>query len=137
MPTPGSISRSVALVEDQDKRAVPPGSIDEGDAFSVTVGVAGGGMGAADGGVAGVALQLIGKIQVQGNSVGSVTLGAGKRTLKVSNAAATADSLIFLMPLETPPQAFLSIGARSAGSFTIEAGTAQTKPMTIGFLIIN
>jgi hypothetical protein len=91
----------------------------------------------ADGGVAGVALQLIGKIQVQGNSVGSVTLGAGKRTLKVSNAAATADSLIFLMPLETPPQAFLSIGARSAGSFTIEAGTAQTKPMTIGFLIIN
>ncbi len=61
----------------------------------------------------------------------------GHKTLNVNNAAATANSLIFLMPLETPAQAFLSIGARSAGSFTIDASTAQTKPMTIGYLIIN
>jgi hypothetical protein len=46
------MSRSVAFVDDHDSRAVPPGFIDDGDALSVTVGAAGGGMGVADGGVA-------------------------------------------------------------------------------------
>lgn len=91
----------------------------------------------ANGGTAGIALQVVGKIEVQGNSAGQVTMPAGKKTLNVSNAAATANSLIFMTPLETPTQAFLSIGARSAGSFTIDASTAQTKPTTIGYLIIN
>jgi hypothetical protein len=40
------------LVDDQERRVVPPGLIDDGDALSVTVGATGEGMGAADGGVA-------------------------------------------------------------------------------------
>jgi hypothetical protein len=85
---------------------------------------------------AGLALQVTGKVHIQGSSVGSVTMAANIKTLKVSNAAATADSLIFLTPLG-PPQAFLWIGARSEGSFTIEASEETPNPVTIGFLIIN
>ena len=90
----------------------------------------------ADGGSAGVALQVIGKVEVQGNSVGSVAMAAGTKTLKVNNAAATANSLIFLTPLEDP-QAFLWIGARNAGSFTIDTSKALPDKVTIVFLIIN
>ena len=79
---------------------------------------------------------MIGKLEVQGNSVGSVTMAAATKTVTVSNAAATANSLIFLTPLEDP-KAFLWIGARSAGSFTIDASTALPAAVTIGFLIIN
>jgi len=85
---------------------------------------------------AGIALQVSGKVEVQGNSVGSVTMAAGTKTLKVKNAAATADSLIFLTPLEDP-QAFLWIGARNAGSFTVDASKALPDKVTIVFLIIN
>ena len=90
----------------------------------------------ANGGSAGVALQVIGKVQVQGNSVGSVTMAAGTKTLTVTNAAATAGSLICLTPLHNP-QAFLWIGARSAGSFTIDASKALPTNVTIVFLIVN
>src|SRR6202034_4542179 len=37
-PTPGSMSRSVALVEDQESVTVPPGLTEDGEAFNVTVG---------------------------------------------------------------------------------------------------
>jgi hypothetical protein len=90
----------------------------------------------ANGGSAGVALQVIGKVEVQGKSVGSVAMAAGTKTLKVNNAAATANSLIFLTPLEDP-QAFLWIGARNAGSFTIDTSKALPAKVTIVFLIIN
>jgi hypothetical protein len=90
----------------------------------------------ANGGSGGVALQVIGKIEVQGNLVGSVTMAAGKKTLTVNNAAATANSLILLTPLNNP-QAFLWIGARKAGSFTIDASKALPTNVTILFLIIN
>lgn len=84
----------------------------------------------------GVALQVAGRVQIQGNSVGTTTLAHGTKTVTVSNPAATADSLIFLTPLEDP-QGFLWIGARSAGSFTIDASKAPSADVTIGFLIIN
>jgi hypothetical protein len=84
----------------------------------------------------GVALQVIGKIEVQSNSVGSVTMAAGTKTLTVSNAAATANSLILLTPLNNPLE-FLWIGARYAGSFTIDAGKPLPFAVTIMFLIIN
>lgn len=84
----------------------------------------------------GTALSVIGTVQVQGNSVGSVTMAAGTTTLTVKNGAATVQSLIFLTPLDNP-QAFLWISAQSAGSFTIEASTALPTPVTIVFLIIN
>lgn len=84
----------------------------------------------------GIALQVIGKVEVQGNSVGSVTMAAGTKTLTVTNAAATPNSLIFLTPLENP-HAFLWIGERNAGKFTIDASTALPAKVTIGFLIIN
>lgn len=90
----------------------------------------------ANGGSGGVALQVIGKVEVQGNSVGSVTMAAGKKTLTVNNAAATANSLILLTPLNNP-QVFLWIGARKAGSFTIDASKALPTHVTIMFLIIN
>ena len=90
----------------------------------------------ANGGSAGVALQVIGKVEVQGKSVGSVAMAAGTKTLKVNNVAATANSLIFLTPLEDP-QAFLWIGARNAGSFTIDTSKALPAKVTIVFLIIN
>jgi len=90
----------------------------------------------ADGGSGGVALQVIGKVEVQGNSVGSVTMAAGTKTLTVPNAAATPDSLIFLTPLDNP-QEFLWIGTRNAGSFTISASKALPTKITITFLIIN
>jgi len=100
-------------------------------------GITGTGIGvSADGGSAGVALRVIGKVQVQGNSVGSVTLAAGTKTLTVTNGAATADSLILLTPLDDP-RASLWIGARSAGSFTIEASKALPAAVTIAFLIVN
>jgi hypothetical protein len=38
LPTPGSMSRSVALVEDHDSVTVWPARIEAGAAFSVTVG---------------------------------------------------------------------------------------------------
>jgi len=91
---------------------------------------------AANGGSAGVALQVIGKVEVQGNSVGSITMAKNAKTLTVPNAAATANSLILLTPLDDP-QAFLWIGARSAGSFTIEASEALPTKVNIAFLIIN
>ena len=90
----------------------------------------------ANGGSGGVALQVIGKVEVQGNLVGLVTMAAGKKTLTVNNAAATANSLILLTPLNNP-QAFLWIGARKAGSFTIDASKALPTNVTIMFLIIN
>jgi hypothetical protein len=90
----------------------------------------------ADGGSAGVALQVIGKVAVQGNSAGTVTMPAGAKTLTVSSAAATPDSLIFLTLLDNP-QEFLWIGTRKAGSFTINAGKALPAKITIMFLIIN
>ena len=90
----------------------------------------------ANGGSAGVALQVIGKVEVQGHSVGSVAMAAGTKTLKVNNSAATANSLIFLTPLEDP-QAFLWIGARNPGSFTIDTSKALPAAVTIVFLIIN
>jgi hypothetical protein len=85
---------------------------------------------------ASIALQVIGRVQIQGGSVGSVTLAHGTKTVPVSSAAATPDSLIFLTPLEDP-RGSLWIGARSAGGFTIKASTAPSADVTIGFLIIN
>jgi len=79
---------------------------------------------------------VIGKVEVQGNSVGTVTMGKKATTLTVANPAATPNSLIFLMPLDNP-QEFLWIAARKAGSFTIDAGKALPSPVNIMFLIIN
>jgi hypothetical protein len=89
----------------------------------------------ANGGIGGVALQVIGKVEVQGNSVGTVTMGT-TTTLTVPNPAATPNSLIFLTPL-ADPQAFLWIAARKAGSFTIDASKKLPAPVNIMFLIIN
>src|ERR1700723_1033082 len=50
LPTPGSMSRSVAFVDDHESVTVPPGLTDDGEAFSVTVGCKAG-AGAAAGGV--------------------------------------------------------------------------------------
>ena len=61
---------------------------------------------------------------------------AGTKTPKVNNAGAPANSLIFLTPLEDP-QAFLWIGARKAGSFTIDTSKTLPAKVTIAFLIIN
>jgi hypothetical protein len=90
----------------------------------------------ANGGSAGVALQVIGKVQIQGNSAGTTILHHGTNTVTVSNPAATTSSLIFLTPQEDP-QGFLWISAHTAGSFTIKASTAPSANVTIGFLIIN
>ena len=60
---------------------------------------------------------------------------AGTKTLKVNNAGAPANSLIFLTPLEDPQA--LWIGARKAGSFTIDTSKALPAKVTIVFLIIN
>ena len=54
----------------------------------------------------------------------------------VNNAAATANSLIFLTPVGNP-QAFFWIAATNAGNFTIDASTAVPADVPIGFLIIN
>jgi hypothetical protein len=62
--------------------------------------------------------------------VGSVTMAANTRTLTVGNAAATANSLVLLTPLDNP-QAFLWIGARSTGSFTIDASQPSPTNVTI------
>ena len=83
-----------------------------------------------------VALQVIGKVEIQGNSAGTVAMAAGATTMTVTNPAATANSLIFLTPLDNP-QAFLWVAARNAGSFTIDASGALPTPVTIMFLIIN
>ena len=80
--------------------------------------------------------QVIGKIEIQGDPVGSVTMAAGTTTLTVNNAAATANSLIFLTPLNNP-QAFLWINTRYAGNFTINASQALLTHATIMFLSIN
>jgi hypothetical protein len=90
----------------------------------------------ANGGSTGVGLQVIGKVEVQGNSVGSVTMAAGTETMTVNNPAATANSLIFLTPLDNP-QEFLWISIRKEGSFTIGASKALPTKVTIMFLIIN
>ena len=90
----------------------------------------------ANGGIGGVALQVIGKVEVQGNSVGMVTMGKEATTLTVPNPAATPNSLILLTPLDNP-QEFLWIGARNAGSFTIDASKALPTTVIIMFLIIN
>ena len=83
-----------------------------------------------------VALQVNGRVEVQGSSAGSVTMAKGTKTLTVSNAAVTANSLIFPTPLGDP-NAFLWIGARSAGSFTIDSSTTLPAAVTIGFFIMN
>jgi hypothetical protein len=119
------------------KSLTGPGVLGESVTSAGVSGITESGFGVtANGGSAGVALQVIGKVEVQGTSVGSVTMSAGKKTLTVSNASATAESLILLTPLENP-QAFLWIGARSAGSFEIEASKALPTKVTITFLIIN
>jgi hypothetical protein len=84
-----------------------------------------------------VALQVQnGTIAVTSDSVGTAILAKGKKTVTVSNPAATANSLIFLTP-QDDPQGFLWISAHTAGSFTIKASAAPSADVTIGFLIIN
>jgi hypothetical protein len=83
-----------------------------------------------------IALQVIGRVQIQGSSVGLVTMAKETKTLTVSNAAATPDSHIFLTPLGDP-LAFFGISARSEGSFTIKASHALSANADISFLIIN
>lgn len=90
----------------------------------------------ASSGSEGVALRVIGKVEVQGSSVGSVTMLKGTSTLTVDNVAATANSLILLTPL-ADPQAFLWISARNAGSFTINASRKMLGGLPITYLIIN
>lgn len=84
----------------------------------------------------GVGLRVQGSVQVQGSAAGSVTLSAGATTATVSAAAATAQSLVLLTPLQDPG-ARLWISGRTSGGFTISASQPVPAPVTIQYLVIN
>ncbi|HLJ36745.1 MAG TPA: hypothetical protein VKU38_24015 [Ktedonobacteraceae bacterium] len=86
-------------------------------------------------GGAGVALNVQGLVQVQGNAVGQATLQAGHTSVIVTSSAATTSSNILLTPLNKY-KGVLWV-TRSAGSFTINASTASTSAVNIAYLIIN
>lgn len=83
----------------------------------------------------GVALNVQGHVQVQGNSVGQATIAANSTSVTVSSSAATTSSNILLTPLGNPKSNLWV--TRAAGSFTIHIGKALTGALTISYLIIN
>lgn len=84
---------------------------------------------------AGVALNVQGLVQVQGNAIGQATLQAGHTSVTVTSSAATTSSNILLTPLNKY-KGVLWV-TRSAGSFTINASSASTSAVNIAYFIVN
>lgn len=82
----------------------------------------------------GPALVANGHVQVQGNSVGTATLLAGKTSVTVTTPAATTSSNVLLTPQQKHTALWVTL---AAGSFTIHATSAPSTNVTIGYLIIN
>lgn len=85
----------------------------------------------------GVAVQVKGRIQVQGDCIGQAVLKAGTDSVIVNALAATPDSLILLTPLSYWEGGVLSVSGRKTGSFTINSTMTLVADATIGYLIVN
>jgi hypothetical protein len=70
------------------------------------------------------------------DATGQVVLPRGARHLVVRDSAATATSLILLMPL-SDPYGSLWISARAAGRFTINASGPLPAAVTLQYAIVN
>jgi hypothetical protein len=87
---------------------------------------------------AGLALEIEGRIRVRGCAVGEAVLGTCTRAVRVPAAAATAESLILLMPLGDPGDGVrIWVSERGEGTFTINASATLTISVTMQYLIVN
>jgi hypothetical protein len=84
----------------------------------------------------GVAVQVKGQIQFQGDSIGQAILRTWSYSVLVKSPAATPDSLILLTPLDSW-DGVLSVSKRGTGSFTINSNTRPLVDARIAYLIVN
>ena len=84
----------------------------------------------------GVAVQVKGRIQIQGDCIGQAILRAYTNEVFVKSPAATPDSLILLTGLNDY-NGGLSVSDRGTGSFTILSNIARPIDMKIAYLIVN
>jgi hypothetical protein len=83
----------------------------------------------------GIALSVIGTIQVTGHSVGQAILPAGSTSVTITSKAATPISNILLTPLADPAgRLWLRLGS---GTFTINSSSPPTSDVPIEYFIIN
>lgn len=86
----------------------------------------------------GVAVQVKGRIQVQGDCIGQAILRGGWSSVVVNAPAATPDSLILLTTLYAQYwDGVLSASDRKTGSFTITSTKVPQGDLGIGYLIVN
>jgi hypothetical protein len=85
----------------------------------------------------GVAVQVKGRIQVQGDCIGQAFMRSGTSSLVVNAHGVTPNSLILLTPLSYWEGGVLSVFGRKNGSFTINSTMTLIADATIGYLIVN
>jgi hypothetical protein len=84
----------------------------------------------------GVAVQVRGHIQVEGDCIGQVLLRGSVTAVNVLSSAVNPNSIILLTPLD-PCFGVLYISSRRTGSFTINASVTPVNNITIAYLIVN
>lgn len=88
--------------------------------------------------VIGLAVEIEGRIRVRGCALGTACVPVGMNTVTVLSAAATAESLIVLVPLDDPRDVLpIWVSARDAGRFSISTGAAAPAAIRVQYLIIN
>lgn len=84
----------------------------------------------------GVAVQVKGRIQVQGDSIGQIILPSGRSAFNVASSAVTPNSVIVLTS-QSWFEGVLYVTAVRTGAFTIIPTVIPASDITINYLVVN